>query len=128
MGSVGAFLVIMLAFLLLVPSLINLEPIKKEILVSVSEKLGGEVKYHRVDLSLFPRPHAVIHHGQIILTGMINAKLKSLTVYLKILPLFQGRLQIVQLKAEGPVIDVRLPGMLGRRKRPCSSVVSLAME
>jgi hypothetical protein len=107
--SVGALLVILLAFQIIVPKLINLESIKGKILASASEKVGGEVRFQKVDLSFFPLPHAVVQQASISIPDKVSGTLESLAVYVKIIPLFKGELQITEVQVESPEFKVALP-------------------
>ena len=106
---VGAFLIFLLAVQLIVPKLINLESIKRKILASASEKVGGEVKCQRIRLSFFPHPHAVIDGVILSIPGNVSGSLDTLSVYPKILPLFRGKLYLSQVQVERPDFKVNLP-------------------
>jgi len=80
-GALGAFLFLLLAFLLIAPRLVNLEPVRKRVLAGFSEKLGGQVEYGRIDLSILPRPCMVLHEGKLSIPGKITGTLKTLTLY-----------------------------------------------
>jgi len=105
----AAFLVLLLAFLLLLPKLINLEPIRERILADLSEKVGCEIRYQRANLSFLPRPHMVIYQGSLSISENISGIINSLTVYPEILPLLTGKLRITSILVEGPDFKVRLP-------------------
>jgi hypothetical protein len=106
---VGAFLVLLLALQFIVPKLVNLESIKRKILASASEKMGGDVKCQRIGLSFFPHPHAVIDGVILSIPGNVSGSLDSLSVYPKILPLFRGNLYLSQMQVERPDFKVNLP-------------------
>ena len=105
----AAFLVLLLVFLLLLPKLINLEPIRERILADLSKKVGCEIRFQRADLSFLPRPHMVIYQGSLSISEDISGIIKSLTVYPEILPLLTGELRIASVLVEGPDFKVRLP-------------------
>jgi len=109
MGGVGVLLILLLAFLLIVPRLINLEPIREKALSSISEKVGGEVKFQRFDLSFFPLPHVVLHQLSLSIPGKVSGTLESLRVYPKLPPLIRGKLQIAELQGEAPDFKMELP-------------------
>ena len=105
----GAFLVLLLAFQLIVPKLINLESIKGKILASASEKVGGEVQCHKIGLSLFPYPHVVINQLSVSIPRKVSGSMDALGVYAKFLPLLRGKLQIAEVNLESPEFKVVLP-------------------
>jgi hypothetical protein len=87
-GGIGILLALLLLFMLLLPKLVNLEPMKEKILATISQQVGGDVEFQRVDLLFFPRPRVVIHQGNLSIPGKVTGTLESLTMYPKILPLF----------------------------------------
>jgi len=105
----GAFLVLLLAFQLIVPKLINLESIKGKILASASEKVGGEVKCGKIGLSFFPYPHVVINQVSLSIPEKVKGSMDALGVYAKFLPLLKGKLQIAEVTLESPEFKVVLP-------------------
>ncbi len=107
--GVGVLLVLLLAFQIIVPKLINLESIKGKILASASEKVGGEVKCGKVGLSFFPYPHVVINQVSLSIPGKVRGSLDALGVYAKFLPLLKGKLQIAEVNLESPEFKVSLP-------------------
>ena len=116
LGCTGALLVLLLLFILLLPKLVNLEPMREKILATVSQQVGGEVEFKRVDLSFFPRPRVVIHHGNLSIPGKVTGTLESLTIYPEILPLFRGKVQIAMLRVEAPDVKMKLPERLEENK------------
>jgi hypothetical protein len=62
-GSLVTLLLLAVGFLFFLPRLIDMEPVKERILVRLSQGLGGQVTFEKLDLSCFRRPRAVIHQG-----------------------------------------------------------------
>lgn len=106
---IGVFLVLLLAFQLIVPKLINLESVKGKILAGASEKVGGEVKCQKIGLSFFPYPHVVINQVGLSIPGKVSGSINALGVYAKFLPLLKGKLQILEVTLESPEFKVALP-------------------
>jgi len=111
-GALGAFLFLLLAFLLIAPRLVNLEPVRKRVLAGFSEKLGGQVEYGRIDLSILPRPCMVLHEGKLSIPGKITGTLKTLTLYPEVLPLLKGDVRFSRIQAETPDFKLNLPKQL----------------
>jgi hypothetical protein len=109
MGGAGALMVLLLAFLLAAPKLINLEPIKEKVLAQVSQQVGGEFEFQRVDFSILPRPYVVIHGASLSIPDTVNGTLESLSVYVKILPLLKGKLRLAKVQVEAPDFKMKLP-------------------
>jgi hypothetical protein len=85
---------LLLAFFLLLPSLINIEPLREKIIAAVSETVEAPFRYERIDLSYFPSPRAVIHQARLSGPRKVSATLRSLTVYPKLLALLKGKIQV----------------------------------
>jgi uncharacterized protein involved in outer membrane biogenesis len=68
-GSIGVLLILLLALVVLLPRLINLELLRERILADVSQTVGGVVEFEKIDLSFFPRPHVVIHQASLSVPG-----------------------------------------------------------
>ena len=109
MGGVATFLVLLLAFVLLLPELINLEPVKERILADISQKVGGQVECERVDFSLLPRPRLVVYQGTITLAEKGTGRFESLTIYPEMLPLFLGKVLPHELRIQAADATIHLP-------------------
>jgi hypothetical protein len=101
--------VLLLILVLASPSLLNLDTIKGKILNSVSQKVGGELKYQKVDLLFWPRPHVVIHRASLAIPENIKGTLVSVKAYPALLPLLKGSVHLAKLKILAPEINIRLP-------------------
>jgi hypothetical protein len=86
--------------------------------------VGGVVRFQRVDLSFLPLPHAVIQRASISIPHKVSGTLESLAVYVKIIPLFKGKLQITEVQVESPEFKVMLPKKAV--KKPEKEVPSLS--
>jgi hypothetical protein len=109
MGIIGGLLALLVISLLLLPRLINLEPVKKRVLTTISQRVGGKLEFQRVDLSFFPRPRVVVHEGSLSFPGKAAGTIKSLTLYPRILPLLRGNMEIARLRVEAPDVKMKLP-------------------
>jgi hypothetical protein len=114
-GWIGGGIALLLILVLLLPYLINLDPLQEKILASISDKLGGQVQYQRLDLSFFPRPRVKILEGRVSIPRTLTAAVTALTVYPEVIPLFKGKVRLSKLVIESP--DVRLEGGTGPKKR-----------
>ncbi|MGD0624430.1 MAG: hypothetical protein ABSB32_06885 [Thermodesulfobacteriota bacterium] len=125
-GGIGILLVLLFAFLLLLPYFINLEPVKERILAFISQKVGGQANFQRVDISFFPHPKVVILQPSLSITGKVTGSLASATVYPQILSLLRGKIQICRIQIEAPNITLPLPERL-REKEERSKTFSPAV-
>ncbi|UCG14010.1 MAG: AsmA-like C-terminal domain-containing protein [Deltaproteobacteria bacterium] len=102
----GTLFVLLLAALLVLPKVIELEPIKERLLAAASEEVGGKIECGRLDLAFLPRPRVVIQRGTLFIPDTVSGELGSLAVYPEILPLFLARLRLAQVEIESPVFSI----------------------
>jgi uncharacterized protein involved in outer membrane biogenesis len=114
-GCLGGLLVLLFASILLVPRLINLDQIRQKAIAGISEKVGGEVNFDRLRLSIFPLPHVEIQQASLSIPEKLSGKLESVSVYPKILPLLKGQLEITEVQVEAPKFRIRLPAKVKKR-------------
>jgi uncharacterized protein involved in outer membrane biogenesis len=130
MGVIGALLVLMLILMLLLPRIINLEPIRQKIIARISQEVGGEVEFQRLDLSFLPRPRAKIHEISLSIPGKIAGTLDALKIYLGIFALLKGNAQIAMLHLEAPEFKMGLPEKLENKEHTdkgyCSAFHTIA--
>ncbi|OGP75278.1 MAG: hypothetical protein A2W09_06080 [Deltaproteobacteria bacterium RBG_16_50_11] len=108
MGGLILLLILAAGFVLL-PYLIDLEPVRDRILLKLSQELGGQVKYDRLALSYFPRPRVMIHQVTLSVPGTVTGKLKSVEIYPALLALLRGKPHISKILVESPDFSIRLP-------------------
>jgi hypothetical protein len=105
----GLLIVLLVAVVYIAPRIINSDSVKEKIVTAASQKLGGDIAFQKIALSLFPRPHADIYEGTVAIPGKASGTVESLTVYPRILPLIMGNLQIAKITVLSPYITVNLP-------------------
>jgi hypothetical protein len=128
LGGVGAFLAILIVFLLLAPMLVNLEPFKEKIAAEISRKIGGDFEAQTIDLSFFPRPRIKVHQGRISLPDKVSGTFGSMTIYPKFLQLLMGNVEVARLNVERPEIRMELPGELKEREEGLKALSLKTME
>ena len=92
----------------------------------MSKLVEGEFDFKRIDLSLFPMPHVLLADATLSLPQRITASVKVIEVYLEILPLLTGKInlnnaQIQQLDFK-IMLPNRLPETLRRQVRKLSVI------
>ena len=108
-GVIGCLVAFILVSSILLHQFVNLEVVKEKIQRSISHKVKGEVKFHEVDLSLFPLPIAKIHQVTLSVPETLSGEVESVAVNLKILPLIKGKVLIAGLHFEAPRVAIVLP-------------------
>ena len=104
-----SLLAICLALLLLVaPLLVNTETVRSKIVALVMEKTDEAVKFQHIDLFFSPLPHISVSgvYAQIPDRGDVSAE--SVTIYLSLLPLILGDVDISSIQIEHPKISLDL--------------------
>jgi hypothetical protein len=109
MGSLVTLFLLAGGFVLLLPRLIDMEPVRQRILLKLSQELGGKVTYESVDLSYFPRPRVMIHQVTLSVPGTVTGKLKSLEISPALLALLRGKMRVSRILAESPDFIIGLP-------------------
>ena len=103
-------LALFVALLFLLPSLLNLDVVKQEMITLVSEELGARLGYEKAELSLFPRPRIVIHQGSLTQPGEMEIRAAKLTAETSLALLLKGNSELVRIRIEAPVLKVGLSG------------------
>ena len=108
-GIAGVVLLLVFALLLSAPLFVNLEGVHREIASRIDRETGGQGSFQKVEISLLPRPHAVIYEGKLSFPGGESVAFETLTLYPKLRPLLMGellpsRIQCESLRAD---IDIR---------------------
>jgi uncharacterized protein involved in outer membrane biogenesis len=102
--------VLVIAFVVLlavvVPRLIDIEPIREAMTGSVSQKIGGEFRFQKIRLSILPRPNITLTKGNLVIPETFSTSWESLTVSPKLFPLITGNILISRILVVQPQIDV----------------------
>ncbi len=115
-GTAGIFLLLTILIFFL-PKLLNLEAVKAKIRTDISRNVGGRVEFQRIDLSVFPRPLAIIHQMSLSIPDKFSCNVKFLKAYPKIFSLFTGRIQIAEIRLEAPDIRIELTDQTGENRK-----------
>jgi hypothetical protein len=104
-----AILILWLVAMALVPKLINLESVKQRISAQLSRDFGSDIRYRRLQLSYFPKPHVVIHRAQVQIPDSFAIEIHRMKIYPKIVPLLKGDLQIAVIRLDYADYFMKLP-------------------
>jgi hypothetical protein len=108
-GCLALLFILLIAFALLLPYIVNLEPIRDKIETLLFQEVGGRVEYQKIDLFYFPRPGINAHQVAVSLDEKVVGTAKSVQVYPEILALFKGKLGVGRIEIESPDVTLRLP-------------------
>ncbi len=107
--GLGSFFALLLAFVLLVPTLIDSSALKRKIQTTVSRKNIGELDYNNANLSILPLPHLTIRQISLTVPERAVAKIETLKVYPELLPLLGGQLRFSKIYLYEPEFKAILP-------------------
>jgi hypothetical protein len=106
--------------------LVNLAPIRRTILTSISRHIGGDVYSQRIDLAFFPRFRFTLAQGNVSIGGSIKGSFASVTSYPDIASLFSGSIGVGELHVDTLDVTIQLPGG-GKKQSTDPNKFSLAV-
>lgn len=104
--------------LLLLPTLVNLEGVRKRITIEASRQLGGEVEIEELKVAYLPTPHIDIVEGKFVIPKKVEFSSKSLSLYPRIMPLFHKKVELKRVSLDSPLIVVHLKKRSPEEKAP----------
>jgi hypothetical protein len=103
---------------MLLPTLINLEPVKEKIQTRVSRLIEGEMEYQKADVTFLPQPRVVVHRAKIAIPDKVIVSMERLTILPQIIPLLRGKVRISLVHAQQPAVTLDLSSGLPRKEKP----------
>jgi hypothetical protein len=117
-GIPATLFILLLVALLLLPQVINLEPVKQKIQRHVSQLIEGEMQYQRADLTFRPQPRVVIHQARIAIPDKAIVSMERLTIVPQVIPLLRGKVRISLVQAERPAVALDLASGIPKKEKP----------
>ena len=108
-GCIALLSILLVAFVLLLPYLVNLEPIRDKIEALLFQQVGGRVKYQKIDLFYFPRLGVEAQQVTVSIDEKVSGTAKSVQVYPELSTLFKGKLRVARIQIESPDVTLRFP-------------------
>jgi hypothetical protein len=93
---------LLIALVLIAPTLVNLEAVKREVETTISRAVGGTVTTEHVGLSVLPRPTIVLSEPRISIPGSVEGRMHSLDVQIRLLPLLRRTIQVNSIELNQP--------------------------
>jgi hypothetical protein len=94
---------------ILLPRILPLDSVKRDIESRVSDLAGGKITYTDAILKYAPRPQLIFRNSTIEIPGKISGTIDSLVVIPKLIPLLTGNIEIGRLSAAMPILRIELP-------------------
>ena len=94
--------ILLFAAILIVPRFIDRDIVKDKVRREVSQLVEGEFDFKRIDLSFFPMPHVLLADATLNLPQRLTASAQLIEVYLEILPLLTGKINLNNARIQQP--------------------------
>jgi len=109
--SMGLAFLLMAAlfFLMAAPHLLQLDPIKQNILSRLSDLTGGQIQYQSIRIDYLPRPEVVFRKAALNWPHRFEISLEELRAFPAVLPLLTGQIELSEIVLQQPQIRLRLP-------------------
>jgi len=101
-------IVLLIAFALIAPRLINTDAIRSRITAAISEAAKGDIRYERIGMRLLPLPRISVEQISLAIPDVVEGKIQFVAVYPEILPLFSGTVRLSKLILTSPQFRVYL--------------------
>jgi len=120
--------ILLVAFVLLLPSLVNLESVRNKIEALLLEQVGGKVEYQRMDLFYFPRLGVKVHQVTLSIDRKVTGTAKSVQVYPELPALFRGKLRVSRIQIESPDVAIPFPMERAEVKKRSTGIAPKELE
>jgi hypothetical protein len=127
-GSLACLIILFVGIILLLPYLINLEPVKEKILAALLQRAGGRVEYQKLDLSYLPQPRVEVHQVRVSISEKAEGTFKSIQVYPELLAILRGKLRIRAIQVESPDVNIWLPKQRKKTKKESKPTIREEIE
>ena len=108
-GILSILIILILTLGIIAPRFIKTEYVKDTIVTILSQKLGGQIEFQKVDLSVFPRPRVIIQQARLSFREKAEGTIKSLKIFPQLIPLLSGKLRIEKVQFESPDFSFTIP-------------------
>ena len=99
---------LLLALLVVIPRVINTERVRARILASISDAVKSDLQFEEIQIRLLPRPRVSVAAASLFISGVVDGKVDSLSLYPEILPLLMGALRFSRIRLASPKFNVIL--------------------
>ena len=124
LACLGAGFILLLAAVLIVPRIIDRGSMGDNLRSEVSKLVKGVFDFKRIDLSLFPMPHVLLADATLNLPQRITASALVIEVFLEILPLLTGKINLSNARIQQPDLNIMLPKPTSGDSAPASVIAN----
>jgi hypothetical protein len=125
---IGAGVIILLcmaAVVFILPRFINKEMVREKVVHFLSEKISGTVDYQDADIYLFPLPRVVIRNASLTIPEKVSGKIRTLTVFPELRPLFQGEVRLAKVQIDEPSLTLHIPAKMDEKIKSLEEIAAL---
>jgi len=115
-GCTCIVLILLVGAILLTPLLVNKTEIAGKIRSEVSTLVGGDFDFERIDLSIFPFPHALVVSPQVKIPGRLSLSAKNVAVYPDVFSILKGSFTLDEAIINEPQTTIWVAGSSANRK------------
>ena len=124
LACLDAGFILLLAAVLIVPRIIDRGSMGDNLRSEVSKLVKGVFGFKRIDLSLFPMPHVLLADATLNLPQRITASALVIEVFLEILPLLTGKINLSNARIQQPDLNIMLPKPTSGDSAPASVIAN----
>ena len=124
LACLGAGFILLLVAILIVPRFIDRGSMGDNLRSEVSKLVKGVFDFKRIELSLFPMPLVLLADEPLNLLQRINSSAQVIEVYLEILPLLTGKIDLINAWIQQPDLNIMLPKPTSGDSAPASVIAN----
>ncbi|MEJ2477354.1 MAG: AsmA family protein [Desulfobacterales bacterium] len=124
LACLGAGFILLLSASLIVPRFIDRGSMGDNLRSEVSKLVKGVFDFKRIDLSLFPMRHVLLADATLNLPQRITASALVIEVFLEILPLLTGKINLSNARIQQPDLNIMLPKPTSGDSAPASVIAN----
>lgn len=103
---IAAIIAALIVLILIAPRLMNTRFVREALTSGLSEKIGGELLFKEIRLSILPRPHVEISDGRLSIPQSFQADWQKLWLSVRPLPLLTGSIRFSSISIDRPEIRI----------------------
>src|SRR5215467_11093648 len=116
--GIGAAVVLLVAAALILPEVLDMPAVERELQAKLSEAAQGQVAWEKLSIRFLPSPHGALRKVRIEIPGVAKLRTEDVAVHLRLAPLFHGRAEIASIALSKPEIQLDLTEASGSEESP----------
>ncbi|UCD66159.1 MAG: AsmA-like C-terminal domain-containing protein [Deltaproteobacteria bacterium] len=108
-AGAALLLILLIAAAFITPRIVDSDWLKGIIKSGVADQIDGDFDFQRAELIILPSPAVLLHQVNLAIPDTVKAKLDSLKVYPKLIPLLTGNIELNKIVIDKPDYSMPLP-------------------